>query len=241
MIRHEYALVLLTISLALPYGSGGCSSTPSQNCPPKVGYYLAPTEELDRVRKVTIVSLSAPKDNETVAEGMTSALFQTVQGRRLFQLDVIDSNDTAWREMDIDVQQPLTPAQYAALRKAYRCDAILLGTIQEFQPYPRMRMSMRLQLLDLRKGKLLWGIDHVWDTTDQATEYRIRSYFSGHETNQFAPIEWHLATVSPRAFEKFVAYEIAQTLPCKAPKECKGDASGIMYKVIDDAGDLLND
>ena len=72
---------------------------------------------------------------------------------------------------------------------------------------------MHLKLIDLRNGKLLWATEQVWDSTDKKVERRMRLYFNSRMRAGFQPMDWELLITSPRAFNKFVACEIAQTLP----------------------------
>jgi len=73
-------------------------------------------------------------------------------------------------------------------------------------------MSLRLSLIDLRNGKLLWAVDHTWDTADKETQERIKRYFKNEVRAGYQPLREDLVSISPIEFNKFVAYEIVQTL-----------------------------
>ncbi|MEK7995484.1 MAG: hypothetical protein AAB403_16915, partial [Planctomycetota bacterium] len=87
-----------------------------------------------------------------------------------------------------------------------------LGTITEFRPYPHMGVGLRLKLLDLRDGQLLWALEQVWDSADKSTEKRIKDYYKSEKRPAFAPLHEQLAMVSPLEFIKFVSFEVAETL-----------------------------
>ena len=117
-----------------------------------------------------------------------------------------------------------TLEEIMAIREALKCDGILLGTVTEFRPYPHMAVGLRLKLLDLRDGQLMWALEQVWDSADKTTEKRIKSYFRGYKKiaiksyfksekrSGFAPLHEDLAAVSPLEFIKFISYEVAGTL-----------------------------
>jgi len=105
-----------------------------------------------------------------------------------------------------------TLEQILAIREALKCDGILLGTVTEFRPYPHMAVGLRLKLLDLRDGQLLWALEQIWDSADKTTEKRIKSYFKSEKRTGFAPLHEELVAVSPLEFIKFVSYEMAGTL-----------------------------
>jgi len=194
--------------------------------PPPISYYAAPLEDFARVQQVAFVGLSSAPDDEAVARDTSFAIFQAIQGKRMFQANLVERTDPALESVDATGRIPMTYRQMSEVRQALKCDAILLGSLSEFQQYPRMRMTIRLRLMDLRRGKLLWGVDQVWDTTDKATEERVRHYFCRKESGESAPMDWRMGIVSPRSFEKFVAFEIARTLPCREDADDAKTAKG---------------
>lgn len=107
---------------------------------------------------------------------------------------------------------PYTLEQLSAIRKTLRCDAVLRGTITAFEPYPYMIIGLRLELVDLADGQLLWALEQIWDTTDKSTEDRIKNYYSSYKIIGSATLQEKLGTISSLKFVKFVAYETAETL-----------------------------
>jgi len=185
--------------------------------PPRIGHYLDSPQSLWRIRRVVFVELSAPDGYPRVAEETTDALFRALQEKQLFHLDVIDRTDPACQDLPLESRQAFTLAQLSAMRKSLGCDAILFGSVTGFQAYPRMRLGLYVRLLDLKDGKLVWAVDHHWDTTDKATERRIRRHFTSEMRSGYNPVRWRLGLLSPKLFQNFVADEVADTLPERPP------------------------
>ena len=101
----------------------------------------------------------------------------------------------------------------AAIGRTLKVDAVLLGAITQYQPYPHMTAGVRVRLIDLQDGQLLWAVQQVWDSSDKAVEARMRGFFRTRMRDGYEPLGWELAVISPRHFHKFVAYETARTLP----------------------------
>ena len=59
-------------------------------------------------------------------------------------------DDPLWKSMQLDLDSRYTLEEIINLRETLQCDAVLLGTITEFRPYPHMIIGLRLRLLDLR-------------------------------------------------------------------------------------------
>lgn len=205
-------LLTSIIPAALALMLTGCGP-PAPPSPPKIGYYVATPEDVAKIHQVAVLPLVSGRECEDIARDMTETLVQGLQTRRLFQLDMVKPDEAVAKMIDLGRREPLTLAELSAIRKELRCDAILIGSLLTFEPYPRMKMALRLRLLDLKRGKLLWGVDHVWDTTDQSLEDRMEDYFDDRVAEGFQPMNREVVKLSPREFEKFVAYEVARTLP----------------------------
>jgi hypothetical protein len=184
-----------------------------------LNYYLSSAQDLRSIGRVAFVELAEDDRGGQIAADTTDELAVALRDNRLFAVNVLHSSDPQYAHTPTDSPGGLTFEQIAALHKDLDCDAILLGTITTYQPYPHMRMGLQLKLLDLRSGQLVWAIDQVWDTTEARMEERLKKFFSTHMGKNYEPLGWRLALTSPRAFEKFVAWDAASTLPHNEPQE----------------------
>jgi hypothetical protein len=198
--------LLLTWVLAAVAGCAGTPPARGVNC------WLSSRSDLRRIHRVVLVELDGDGSAPQVARSLTESLFRALQSTRLFHVDVVAATDAVCLDLPLDKREPFTIEEMAAIRRQLRCDAVLLGRVSHYQPYPHMQLGLYLRLLDLRDGKLVWGVDHVWDTTDKAVEDRIRRFFDRQMRSGWEPEHWSLVLKSPRAFRRFVAYETAGTI-----------------------------
>ena len=91
-------------------------------------------------------------------------------------------------------------------------DALLIGTVTSYSPYPHMAMGLQLKLVDMRTGQVVWAIQQIWDAADKATQERIKRYFDQQLRADFSPIGEQLATLSPINFIKFITYEVIEMM-----------------------------
>jgi hypothetical protein len=175
-------------------------------------YYLNPTKRLATIGRVAIVELENDSSYPEVSTDITGSLFRALQKRQVFGLTIVRRDDPSWRSLQLDGDSTYNLDQISAIRKELKCDGVLLGTITEFRPYPHMAVGLRLKLLDMRDGQLLWALEQIWDGADKAIEKRTKSYFKEQKGSGFAPLQEGLATVSPFEFIRFVSYEVAATL-----------------------------
>ena len=189
----------------------GCQSHEASK-PAADYYYLNPNKRLTTIGRVAIVELENDSSYPEISTDITGSLFRALQKRQVFGLTIVRRDDPSWRSLQLEGDSTYSLDQISAIRETLKCDGVLLGTITEFRPYPHMAVGLRLKLLDMRDGQLLWALEQVWDGADKAIEQRTKSYFKAQKGSGFAPLQEQLATVSPLEFIKFVSYEVAATL-----------------------------
>lgn len=199
-------MLFLLLLAAVP----GCHSRilfePVADC-----YYLNPDKQLRSLGRVAFIELGNNSSYPQISADMTETLFLTLQKKQLFGLTVINQENPAWRSLQLDLDSPYSLEQLSAMRETLKCDAVLTGKITQYEPYPHMAIGLRIKLLDLSNGQLLWALEQVWDSSDKTTENKIRRYFQSQMRSGFSPLGEQLAIVSSLEFIRFVAYEVAET------------------------------
>ncbi len=175
-------------------------------------YYLTENKDLSSIGRVAIVELENESEYPKISGDVTESLYEELQKRQIFGLSIVRKSDASWRSLQIPAEGSYSLEQLAAIRKSLKCNAILVGTITRYKPYPHMSIGLRLKIVDLTDGQLLWGLEQVWDSADKRTQYRIERYFSKQKRKGFGPLREELVTVSSIEFLKFVTYEVASTL-----------------------------
>jgi hypothetical protein len=175
-------------------------------------YFINPNKSLSEVGRVAIVELNNNSNYPQISSDVTEKLYQALQKKQIFGLTVVRQHDHLWRSLQLDLESKYNLEQIIKIRETLKCDAVLIGTITEFRPYPHMIIGLRLKLLDLRDGQLLWALEQVWDTADKTAQYRIKDYFRYHKRSGYEPLQEQLASVSSLEFIKYVSYEVAETL-----------------------------
>jgi len=201
-------MAVLAALSAVVLAAAGCG--PAESLP--IGYFLRGDVRAMDLGRVVFVGLDAPLLDRPVAAETTEALYRAIQATSLFHVDVVPPDHPALAGVDVNRPGGLTLRDLSALRKALGCNALLVGSMTQFRAYPRMHMGLYLRLLDLRRGRLLWGVDHVWEATEQATAGRIRHFYRDVMHEGADTVESDLASFSPRAFQKFIAWEVARSL-----------------------------
>lgn len=205
-----------TILLLLPVLLSGCGFNAAYK-PAANYYYLNPDKDLSAIGRTALVELGNDSAFPQISADVTEALYQALQKKQVFGLTVVRQSDPAWRklQLQLDLNSAYTLEQLSAMRKTLNCDAVLIGTVTVFEPFPHLIIGLRLKLRDLTDGEVLWALEQIWDTTDKTTQERVKNYYKHCILPGFETLQEKLGTVSSLRFLKFVAFETSETLQPK--------------------------
>lgn len=204
MNRVKTVFLLLLVLLS------GCGSNMADK--PAVNYYLNPNKDLSAIGRTALVELANNSAYPQISADVTEILFQELQKKQVFGLTIIRQSETNWRKLQVDLNSEYTLEQLSAMHKSLNCDAVLIGAVTRFEPFPYLTIGLRLKLVDMADGQLLWALEQIWDTADKNTQDRIKKYYNHHLLPGSETLQEKLGTVSSLRFLKFVAYETAETL-----------------------------
>jgi hypothetical protein len=190
----------------------GCEADDG-NAPMEKSFYLNPYKDVHSLGRVALVELENLSEYPNITSEMTTALHLALQKKQLFGLNIIRQNDPLWQSLRQKLESLDGLKQIGTMRESLKSDAILIGTVTQYQPYPRMVVGLRLTLLDLTDGDVLWGLEQVWDSSDNSTRKRIKHWAGA------ASLREELVVMSSLNFSKFIAYEAAQTFELSKPAE----------------------
>jgi hypothetical protein len=202
--RKLKTLAALCFILPLAITLSGCSGNSSSSS--------EVSKNLAAIKSVCLVELQNKTIYPQISGDITESLHQSLQKKQRFTLSLLKQSDAAWATLDVKPDSAYTLEQLMSARKLLGADALLMGTVTSYSPYPRMAMGLQLKLVDLRTGQAVWAIEQIWDTADKATQERIKKYFNKQLRSDFSTIGEQLATLSPINFVKFITYEVIETM-----------------------------
>jgi hypothetical protein len=202
--RWVQALVLLLVCSV-----SSCYVRPKQS-PLAGAYYRSPQGRLADVRRVALVAVDNQSGYADIADDVSESLYISLQRKQRFGISTVAQEDPLWRGLLLEPDGSYGPEELTRMRDALNCDAVLSGSITEYRPFPHLAMGLRLSLVDLDDGHLIWAIEHVWHADDLADNMRVASYLKtmpGKKT-----LEAEILRMSPTEFISFIAYEVAETI-----------------------------
>lgn len=204
----RFIVLFLTI---LP--SGCQQSTVSFDPPRTEHYYISPTASFGTIGKVCLFEPSNPTAYPDVSSRLLVVLADEMGKRHLFAVQTLSRSDPLWKKLNLDDFSSPSLERLATIRDALGVDAVVAGALMQYRSYPHLQITMQLRMFDLRNGQVIWGIEDVWEASDKNLEKRIQNYYKTVLRGGFEPLGYQYILTSPQAFERFVAYETAITLP----------------------------
>ncbi len=175
-------------------------------------HYLNPEKDIRELDVVVMAELINETTYPRVSQDVSEALLQAVQKKQLFRVMLVRNSEPEWQSLTPDEQRTYTFDELARIHDTFNCDAILVGAVTHYQPYPHASIGLRLKLIDLRDAAVVWAIEQTWDSSDEVVGKRVREYLEACKRSDFKRLHEHLITVSPLEFLKFVVYQTAKTL-----------------------------
>lgn len=220
MNRAPLPILLAVLAIACLGGCVEVGPSTARAVPARIGCHKPDPAELRRVRRVVFIHLARQGEGTTldVADVMTKAVHEALLEKKLFAIELVDRTSELYRDLKLDEPRRYTIDDIQTIRKTLDCDAVLIGKVRDFQQMPRMQVGLYLSLVDVNEGRVVWGVDHYWDTTDRTVQRRIKSFFEHKMRTGYGPTHYELGLASPRTFAKFVAWETAATLTPPPPR-----------------------
>ena len=179
---------------------------------PETGhYYLNQHTDFSHINRVVVFEFENHSTNTDLSMTLTEAVTEALGKKHLFSISSLSRSGPAWRKLDLHNEWSYSTEELSAIRQQLKTDAVLFGSITRHRPYPHLLVALHLKMVNLRQGDLIWAIEQVWDSADKRVERRMKKFFKNQMRTGYGPMDWELLITSPRAFNKFVVYEISET------------------------------
>jgi len=197
--------------LLVPFFLAGCIGSKKYN-PDTAYYFLSPNKDLRDLGRIVLLELANESAYPKVSSDVTDALYGAMQKIQVFGITSIRHSDQRWQNLQLGRFDDYTLEQLSAMHKSLKADAVLRGTVTRYEPFPHLVIGLRLELIDLSDGQLLWALEQIWDAADKSTQSRVRDYYKTSLLPGTDSLEVGLGTVSSLRFIEFVTYEVSKTV-----------------------------
>lgn len=112
----------------------------------------------------------------------------------------------------IDFSRAIPRDLFENLKSKYAADAVLFMGITHYSPYVPVKIGVKMQLIELVSHKIIWGLDEVFDASQEEVFYGVRRFQRKYGLNSFETLN-DIGQLSPGYFSTYVGEKICETLP----------------------------
>ncbi|HHI79403.1 MAG TPA: hypothetical protein ENK02_05445 [Planctomycetes bacterium] len=179
-----------------------------------VSAFLGDRQDLRLCRRVLVLPIQSTNMTSTLRKDLEEALLSELAFQGRFQvLRMEPSQGAEGKEIyPTERRGRIDPDLVVELGRRYQADALLLTRVTQWFPYKPPRIGLRLQLVSVHSGKVIWAIDQTWDAGTERTRLDLINY----ARTTLAPQEnlhgWEFLMISPRRFGRFALRRSVNTL-----------------------------
>jgi hypothetical protein len=170
--------------------------------------------------RVGVPPLRAPDVDAANRSALQGALVAELSQVMPYELVPLDDDDL----VEVNTHDAFRRGRYdtrAVLEVArrYRLDALVLGTVTHYQPYPPQALGLEVELVAIETGATLWTSSLQLDAADARVRARLERWQRDHKSDGGNRESVQLTLVSPERFARFAAAEVAAAtlLPGSSP------------------------
>ncbi len=219
------AYFFLLISLIFYEGCGGYKVKErfASTIAPKYSvdnYYVSSLQDRESIRRVLIadpVNLS-----ETDYSELEKIFFNSLKDelKKIKAFDIVPAKDVLKVKEKLEFKKLnsiLTTGNFDSdklfeIARKYNVQGALFSAITSFKKYPPYVLGVKIFLVNIRTGKVVWAVDEVFD----ASRYDVKNlakfyYYDVCDTSKNPSLEWKIVLQSIREYIKFVLNRVVKT------------------------------
>lgn len=192
---------------------GGCVVTPPVGAP-KILASARVVPDLDSyvIQRVGLVPFTGEHLTIEQAEQLQSAFFAELRATTSFEIVPLDRFDIE----EIPSSEPYRRGWYRPrtiidLARRYHLDGLAIGTVTDLQYFLPQRLGIQMDLVASETGTVVWSSSVHLDAA-RAEVRRSLEAWSRSQLGDEVHEDWRLILISPRAFARFAAFQVAQTI-----------------------------
>lgn len=130
-----------------------------------------------------------------------------------FEIVVLDARDLE----EVPESEPMRrgcfrPATVLALARRYNLDAVLAGTVTDYQAFAPQRLGLSIDLVAVETGMAIWSGSVLLDASLEPVQQSLAAWHASQQVTECANESLDVYLLSPRRFAQFAASQIAQVL-----------------------------
>lgn len=163
--------------------------------------------------RVGLIPLAGRALEPEQQESLQAALASELARSSPFEIVVLDTLDLE----EVPESEPtrrgsFRPATVLALARRYNLDAVLAGTVTDYQAFAPQRLGLSIDLVAVETGLPIWSASVKLDASHEPVQQSLAAWHAAQQVADRATESLDVYWLSPRRFAQFAAAQIAQLL-----------------------------
>ncbi len=178
-----------------------------------INYYKSEEYENTSVQRVLLLPLTIESRRDKVVDDVTEAFLIELQKNAKFEIvEARDFQDILSQQKDVWTRGLMRAETVEEAKKRYKVDAIIFGTITQYQPYEPPVLGIKIGMFSAKSGNIMWSADAVFDSSRASVIKLLKSYHKKQYQRKQSLYDWNLILLSMKRYAQFVAYHMVATL-----------------------------
>lgn len=104
------------------------------------------------------------------------------------------------------------PATVLALARRFNLDAVLVGTVTDYQAFAPQRLGLSVDMVGVETGLPIWSAELMLDASQKPVQESLIAWREVEQATGTTTESLDVYMISPRRFAQFAASQIAQVL-----------------------------
>ncbi len=178
-----------------------------------INYHKSEEHSNAKLHRVLLLPFTIESNRDKVINEVTEAFFIELQKISKFSVIVPQEfQDILSQQNDIWTRGLISAETIVEAKKRYNVDAIICGTITQYQPYEPPVLGIKTGMFSTKTGNIMWSSDAIFDSSEATVIKLLKNYYKDHYQRKQSLYDWEILLLSMKRYAQFVAYHMVGTL-----------------------------
>jgi hypothetical protein len=178
-----------------------------------INYHKSEEYSNTSLHRVLLLPFTVETQRDKVVDEVTDAFYIELQKSAKFDIVVPQGfQDILSQQKDIWNRGLIRPETIIEAKKRYKVDAIMFGTITQYQPYEPPILGIKIGMFSTISGNIIWSSDAIFDSSEASVIKLVKSYYKEHYQRKQSLYDWKIILLSMKRYAQFAAHYMVDTL-----------------------------
>ena len=178
-----------------------------------VSYHKTDEYNNASLQRVLLLPFTIESQRDKVSVDITDAF--SIELQRSAKFDIVEAQgfqDILSQQKDIWNRGLIRAETIVEAKRRYNVDAIIFGTITQYQPYEPPILGIKIGMFSAKSGNIMWTADAIFDSSQASVIKLLKSYHKKQYQRKQSLYDWNLILLSMKRYAQFVAHHMLATL-----------------------------